>query len=147
MGEAAAILVVEEDADIRTLLVGYVQERDFHCITVASVEEARHVLGSECRVVAALIDVACPLRSESLGFARDVAGAGAAVVVTTGHPDCVAEIEASGLEFILKPYDVEALHLAIDQAIRRAAARGERSRGSLAAHGGMTPARGAVPAP
>lgn len=121
MPKICRVLVVEDNGDIRELL-GDLFEREGYRFALAAdgAGMRRELAVGDVDVV--VIDVL--LRGES-GFelAHEAAAHGCGVVLTTGDHRRAAAIAASGHNFILKPYRLEALLATVETALAATKAR------------------------
>jgi putative two-component system response regulator len=129
------ILIVDDEDQIRALLVRLLQSHGHECGAASSAAEARRLLASESFALV-LSDVNMPDES-GLDFAQEVLGdyPDTAVVMVTGADDrrCVETALASGAYgYLLKPFKPNELVINVANALRRRALeienRGHRSR-------------------
>jgi len=116
------ILVVDDEAPIRTLLARLLGRHGFDCLTAASADEARELLAAE-RMTLILSDVNMPGES-GLDFAREVSSdhPDTAIVMVTGLDDrhhAEAALEHGVYGYILKPFKPNELVINVVNALRR----------------------------
>jgi DNA-binding response OmpR family regulator len=113
----AAILVVEDDAAIAEMLRTLLEEAG-HCATVVhGLEAARAVLAAADLVIA---DIGLPDGS-GLEIAQAAAAIPIPVLLTTGHPGRMAELDEEHRAYLRKPFRVRELEERVAQLL---AARG-----------------------
>jgi DNA-binding NtrC family response regulator len=113
------VLVVEDSKDIQDMLESVFVSEGYRFAVVPSGEEMRRVL-AKGDVDIVVIDVVLPGADTGLALATEVAGQGYGVVVVSGHPQHFETAGASGHLFLQKPFRVQALLEAVDQALHRA---------------------------
>jgi two-component system phosphate regulon response regulator OmpR len=123
LSEDALILVVDDDARLRTLLSRYLAENGFRVTTAASAEEAREkmrFLQPELLV----LDVMMPGESGldlTEALRRDNADLPVLLLTARGAPeDRIAGFEAGADDYLPKPFDPKELLLRIRARLRRA---------------------------
>ena len=132
------ILIVEDDAGVRTSLERSMKRRGYEVYAVASVGEAKGLLLVR-DVDLVLADMKLPDGSglEVLSLAREASG-DAVVIVVTAFPDMKSAVHAmreGAHDFIVKPFELDELHLCVERALeartlRRDVRRLERERRS-----------------
>jgi putative two-component system response regulator len=116
------VLVVDDDPQIRELLVRVVTSAGYACDTATGVDEARSALGEAAHDLV-LLDVYLADGS-GLSLARELSGTreGPAVVMVTGEddPDLVRiALDAGAFGYVTKPFRRSDVAIAIDNALRR----------------------------
>jgi putative two-component system response regulator len=117
-----SILVVDDDEQLRRLLVRLMSSEGFACRDAGSVREAREALRSADADLV-LLDVHLPGES-GLTFAREIAGhhPGPAVIMVSGADDAeVAGIalDAGAYGYVTKPFKRNEVTIAVQNALRR----------------------------
>jgi DNA-binding NtrC family response regulator len=131
MADGYRVLVVDDDADVRSLLVAVLtQDPTARVIDVASGVEALGLLGRE-EFDVALVDVQLPDHSglDILRWARD-AEVDTELIVLTGHADvetAVAAMRLGAYDFIAKPWKNAELREVVVKAGEKKALRRENS--------------------
>ena len=121
MSDAIHVLVVDDDKNVRSLLVAVLSRSPFTVAEAASGGDAMAHLAREGFDVA-LVDLQLPDHSglDILRWARD-ADVDAELIVLTGHADVETAVEAMRLgayDFITKPVDYHHLLLVVQRALR-----------------------------
>ena len=116
------ILIVDDEAPIRTLLARLLGVHGFDCLSVGSASEARLLLATE-QVSLILSDVNMPGES-GLDFAREVSKdhPEIAIVMVTGLDDrhhAEAAVEHGVYGYVLKPFKPNELVINVVNALRR----------------------------
>ncbi len=115
------VLVVEDDEDLRRLVVEVLDGEGISCVEAASAESGIDLLKKELRVELILLDLTLPdmtgedflLKVREQGLGQD-----AAIYVCSGWPDIkerAQSMKASG--FIRKPYDIDHLVSAVKEIL------------------------------
>jgi len=125
MNEAAHILVVDDDARLRTLLSRYLAENGFRVTTAATAGEARDKLRSVAPDLLVL-DVMMPGESglELTESLRAEQGGALPVLLLTARSapeDRISGFEAGADDYLGKPFDPRELVLRIRAMLRRSA--------------------------
>jgi DNA-binding NtrC family response regulator len=115
------ILIVEDDASVRELVVAVLKSETHEIMTASSVEDARKIIGAgpEARALCLIIDVV--LRRESgLAFAQELMKQHPAfrVLLISGYADDVRPTEsenAGRMAFLAKPFSRQDLLAAIEK--------------------------------
>ena len=116
------ILVIDDEAPIRTLLSRLLGAHGFDCLVAESAAEARSLLASE-QIALILSDVSMPGES-GLDFAREVSRdyPEIAIVMVTGLDDrhyAEAALEHGVYGYVLKPFKPNELVINVVNALRR----------------------------
>jgi signal transduction histidine kinase len=121
---ALSILVVEDDEAVAAVVLEMLGQLGHHTLHVVSVAAALGVLSGDRQVDLVFTDVLLPGGGSGLDLAREIArqALGIPVVLTSGYGGGVTgRLAAANLPFLRKPYRIEALKLAIDEALRQGA--------------------------
>lgn len=125
MADDATILVVDDDARLRTLLSRYLAENGFRVTTAADAAEAREklrFLQPELMVLDVMMPGESGLELTEL-LRRDHAGVPVLLLTARGDPeDRIAGFEAGADDYLPKPFDPKELLLRIRARLRRVAA-------------------------
>ncbi|HEV8585197.1 MAG TPA: sigma-54 dependent transcriptional regulator [Methylomirabilota bacterium] len=130
MPDAIHALVVDDDTNVRSLLVAVLSRAPYTVVEAASGAEAMARLARE-EFDVALVDIQLPDHSglEILRWARD-ADVDAELIVLTGHADVETAVEAMRLgayDFITKPWKNPELLEVVAKAAEKKALRRENS--------------------
>ncbi|HWK36774.1 sigma 54-interacting transcriptional regulator, partial [Sphingomonas sp.] len=133
------ILVVDDDAAIRTVVSQALRRKDYRVATAASLHELRRALATELPDVL-ITDVVLP-DGDGIAMVPEILAAHPSlpVIVLSAQntlSTAVRANEAGAFDYLPKPFDLDAL----TQAVASALARGRRGPGDV-----MAPAEDAVP--
>ena len=101
------ILVVEDDADVRAVVIEFLQTAGYHVLSAASAEEARLLLARES-VDLALIDCLMS-REQGDSLAEHASRLGIATILTSGDPHYLETASEQSSPFLPKPFRLTAL--------------------------------------
>ena len=122
MADEATILVVDDDARLRTLLSRYLAENGFRVTTAANATEAREKLRF-LQPEMIVLDVMMPGESGlelTDSLRRERAGVPVLLLTARGAPDDrIAGFEAGADDYLPKPFDPKELLLRIRARLRR----------------------------
>ncbi|MBN8907552.1 MAG: response regulator [Rhodospirillales bacterium] len=116
-----SILVVEDDDDLGAAVLEMLEELGHAGTRVPTVAAALAALSGQTPVDLVFSDVLLPGGSSGLDLAREMQRGGIQIpmILTSGYGGDMTEALASvNLPFLRKPYQIEALRRAIDEAIR-----------------------------
>jgi len=112
----AHILIVDDDADIRDVLISVlVAETGFEVSSAASSSEALAAIELH-RPDAAIVDIVMPNRS-GLDLASHLTRLGIPVIIMTGEPGKQAKLVESDCPFLAKPFRIHTLKSAVQDAL------------------------------
>jgi two-component system cell cycle sensor histidine kinase/response regulator CckA len=120
----SSVLVVDDHALVREVIVGALRGAGLHVVEAASAEEALRIVPTLPAPLAVLVaDVSLPDMSGT-ELATVIAGISpdGAVVLISGHDESIVDGAPAGSIFLAKPFTVDALLAAIRQAATTAAA-------------------------
>ncbi len=114
------MLIVEDDAGLRPALEESFGRRGFRVVGVGTIGEGQRVL-RERNVTLALVDLHLPDGSglEVLSVARDL-DPEISVILMTAFPEVRTAVKAmkeGAADFVIKPFELTVLHLAVDRAV------------------------------
>ena len=123
VGRKPHILVIDDDARIRTLVVRYLSEQDFIVIAAHDSEQAREAL-SCFEVDALVVDVMMPGET-GLAFLQDIRSEGnetpAIMLTALGEiDDRIEGLEAGADDYLPKPFEPRELVLRLNAILKRA---------------------------
>jgi two-component system, NtrC family, response regulator PilR len=120
VGRSPAVLVVDDEADLRELLSLTLLRLGLDVDTAASVVSARALLGRR-RYSLCLTDMRLPDGS-GLDLVKEVAnGAGPPIAVITAYgsaENAVAALKAGAFDYLTKPVDLDQLRMLVRSAVR-----------------------------
>lgn len=125
MTEPVPLLIVEDDAPIRALLVSALAAAGYHAVEAATAREALTAL-AEARPHAVLLDLGLPDR-DGLELVPLLRGAGAAVVILSARDataEKVAALDLGADDYVTKPFDLDEVLARLRTALRHRAAPG-----------------------
>jgi DNA-binding response OmpR family regulator len=122
MSQAATILVVDDEPDVREVLAEYFDSHGFAVVGAANAAEARAVAGSQ-GIDLALIDINMP-GEDGLSLARHLRERyqGLAIVMLTSAStviDRIVGLEIGADDYVSKPFDPRELLARIRSVLRR----------------------------
>ncbi len=125
--DSPQLLVVDDDADIRTLLAEQLARAGFVVSTAANGAEMRQVLASE-RIDLIILDLNLP-REDGLTLCRDLRSrSGLPVIMLTARSspvDRIVGLEMGADDYITKPFEPRELIARIRNVLRRTSASSE----------------------
>ena len=116
----STVLIVEDDDGLRTSVTRSFERKGYRVTSVGTVAQAREELGQR-KVDLVLLDIRLPdgsgldLLPQIQEFDEEII-----VVMMTAYPDlktAVRAMKAGAFDFIVKPFELEELHLAIQRAV------------------------------
>lgn len=125
MTDPVPLLVVEDDAPIRALLVSALAAAGYRPVQAATAREALAAL-AEARPHAVLLDLGLPDR-DGLELVPLLRGAGAAVVILSARDataEKVAALDLGADDYVTKPFDLDEVLARLRTALRHRAAPG-----------------------
>jgi two-component system KDP operon response regulator KdpE len=117
------VLIVDDEAAIRRLLVGTLDRSGITHVEAVSAGEALRLAGAAPAPLVALLDLGLPDR-DGLEVIPQLAGLGLCVIVLTARDataEKVAALDLGADDFVTKPFDSEELLARIRSALRRKA--------------------------
>jgi DNA-binding NtrC family response regulator len=126
-----SVLVVDDDAAMREMVVSLLDEQGIHARSAASADEAVEILADfDCDVI--LSDIRMPGRTgiELLGQLRELRPHTPVVLMTAfGSIDSAVEaMHAGAFDYVTKPFQSDALLLSLQRAFERRALEDENRR-------------------
>ena len=126
-----SVLVVDDDAAMRDMVVSILEDQGIRATAAASVDEALKRLG-ECEVDVVLTDIRMPGRDgiELLGEIRELRPETPVVLMTAfGSIDSAVEaMQAGAFDYVTKPFKRDALLVTLERAFERRALEEENRR-------------------
>jgi DNA-binding response OmpR family regulator len=121
MNQAAEILIVDDEADIRQLLRIYLGAQGFHSIEAENAAAARRAVERQ-RPDLALVDLGLP-DEDGLSLIRHLRERhGLPIIILTGRGDTVDKVvglELGADDYVTKPFDLRELLARIKSVLRR----------------------------
>jgi putative two-component system response regulator len=119
-----AVLIVDDEQSVRTVLSRTLAAAGYSCQAVGSVREARAVIAREHKDIV-LLDIRMPEES-GLELLREVASLAPDTItmMITAEEEvrtAITALKLGAYDYILKPFDIEALRLAVGRACQRRA--------------------------
>lgn len=112
------ILLVEDDADVQTIVLEFLRTTGHQVMSAASAEEARRLLQSEA-VELAVID--CLMSGEQGNSLAEYASRmGIPTILTSGDPDYLETRSGQSFPFLPKPFRLTVLNELISRTLRAA---------------------------
>jgi two-component system response regulator HydG len=133
---AITILVVDDEAEVRSLLGQCLAQAGFAVATAGDGEEARARMRSD-RPAAVLLDLTMPRLGglEALPEMKRIAPDTPVIIICTAHADVATAVSALRLgayDYLTKPFDLELVRASARRAVERAISCGRASRRSRA---------------
>jgi two-component system phosphate regulon response regulator OmpR len=139
MSDAAHIVIVDDEEDIREMVEEYLNQNGFMVTTAGGGEEFRKVL-AETSVDLALLDINMP-GEDGLSLARHVrATSDTAVIMLTasgGVVDRIIGLEIGADDYISKPFDPRELLARVRSVLRRTKSGGDAAASSSELNGDL----------
>jgi len=127
MSEAAHIVVVDDDPDVRETVAEYLRRNGFSVSEADSGAQLREVMTSR-PIDLALLDINMP-GEDGLTLAREIRGSGpAGIIMLTANSDDLDKIvglEVGADDYVTKPYNPRELLARVKAVLRRARGGGE----------------------
>jgi signal transduction histidine kinase len=120
-GEGETILVVEDDAAVRILITGVLEELGYRFIVASDAPQAMTILRTDVRIDLLLTDVGLPIMNgrQLAEFARE-SRPEMRVLFVTGYAENAAvrgEFLDRGMDMLTKPFSLDVLGLKINEMI------------------------------
>ena len=127
-GGRATVMVVDDDADIRSLIVGQLQQENYRLLSAANLGELRRALQDE-PIHLIVLDLNLP-DGDGLSLCRELRaeGSGVQIIMVTARGsavDRVLGLELGADDYLTKPFEPRELLVRIRNLLRRG--RGESS--------------------
>jgi len=116
MGEIKHILVVDDDGDVRTVLVDILRDREYRVSSAVDGITMRRFLEGDDPVDAIVLDAAMPGEA-SVTLALLAKELGLPLVMVSGSPDDMQFALDNGLQMLEKPFKAQQLIDALDKAL------------------------------
>ena len=116
MGHPKDILVVDDNADVRDVIVDTLQEHNFSITGVSSGSMMRDFLETGDTVDCVILDALMPGEA-SASLALHLKERGIPVVMISGSPDAMKYAMDNGLQLLRKPFRSQELYSAVNMAL------------------------------
>lgn len=116
MGQLKHILVIDDNGDVRDVIVDTLQEQHFRVSTASGGSTMRDFLDTEDMVDCVILDVLMPGEA-SASLALHLKERGIPLVMISGSPEAVKYAEDNGLQLLPKPFSSHELYSAVNMAL------------------------------
>ena len=116
MGQPKHILVVDDDGDVRDVLVEILQNDNYSVSSVANGALMRDFLETDDAVDCVVLDALMPGES-SISLAHHLKEVGTPLVMISGSHDAMEYAEKNGLQLLRKPFHTQELYSALNTAL------------------------------
>ncbi len=117
MSQPKHILVVDDNDDVRNVMIEMLQDRDYRVTAVADGASMRDVLKIDDGVDCVVLDVLLP-GEDGVSLALQLKESGVPVVIISGGLDAVEYAEENNLQLLQKPFNTHQLYAAVNGALR-----------------------------
>jgi two-component system, OmpR family, response regulator len=114
---ARHILVMDDQADVRDVILGMLDERGFMVTAAPRGSAMRDILAAQGTPIDAVVLDALMPGEPSANLALHAKALQIPVVMISGSPDSMKFAEDNGVQLLRKPFHVDELVLAIEKAI------------------------------
>ena len=116
MGQSKHILVVDDDGDVRDVIVAILGENNFRVSSAASGSLMRDFLQTADPVDCVVLDALMPGEA-SISLVLHLKKVGLPVVVISGSPDAMEHAAENNLQLLRKPFHAQELYDAVNTAL------------------------------
>ena len=116
MGQSKHILVVDDNGDVRDVIVASLQAQDFRVSSAPSGSVMRDFLETGDTVDCVILDVLMPGEA-SAALALHLKERSIPVVMISGSPEAMKYAMDNGLQLLRKPFHLQDLYNAVDTAL------------------------------
>jgi DNA-binding NtrC family response regulator len=127
MGQSKHILVVDDNDDVRDVIVDILQENHFRVSAASSGSLMRDFMETDDTVDCVILDALMPGEA-SASLAVHLKERGIPVVMISGSPDAMKYAMDNGLQLLQKPFRSQELYGAVNTALA-SGEFGQRSQG------------------
>ena len=110
------ILVVDDDVDVRDVIVEILQSDNYRVSSASSGASMRDFLETANVVDCVVLDATMPGEG-SISLALHLKGAGIPVVMISGSPEAMEYADKNRLQLLRKPFDAQELYDAVNTAL------------------------------
>jgi DNA-binding response OmpR family regulator len=111
----AHVLIVDSHAGVREQLVRLLEQAGHRAAAVATVSEATSLVQDE--VPDLLATDAVLIDGSSTGLVQQTEAAGAKILIMTGNPDRIAELDRAGQAYLSKPVPPDLFLRRVDEIV------------------------------
>ncbi|HMD63910.1 MAG TPA: response regulator [Stellaceae bacterium] len=122
MARICKVLIVENDDDVRDLLGDIFQDEGFRFSMVKTGAEMREALDDDDYDIV-IVDVTQPGHEDGFALAQMAHEQGCGAILVTGDHRHLERLEASGRNYLLKPFHVRQLVEIVDKILVETAAQ------------------------
>jgi two-component system OmpR family response regulator len=116
MSQPKHILVVDDDGDVRDVIVAILEENNFRVSSAASGSLMRDFLQTADPVECVVLDALMPGEA-SISFVLHLKKVGLPVVVISGSPDAMEHAAENNLQLLRQPFHAQELYDAVNTAL------------------------------
>ena len=116
MGQAKHILVVDDNGDVRDVIVASLQSHNYRVSSAPGGSVMRDFLKTGDTVDCAILDALMPGEA-SASLALHLKECGISLVMTSGSPDAMKYAMDNGLQLLRKPFHLQELYSAVTTAL------------------------------
>jgi two-component system, OmpR family, response regulator len=116
MGQPEHILVVDDDDDVRNVIVSILQEYSYRVSSVSGGASMRDFLETGDTVDCVILDAVMPGEA-SASLLTHLKEHNIPAVIISGNPDAMNYAEDNGLQLLQKPFRAQDLHSSVRTAI------------------------------
>lgn len=116
MGQSKHILVVDDNGDVREVIVDILQEQNYRVSTASSGSVMRDFLKTGDAVDCVILDALMPGEA-SASLALHLKEGGIPVVMISGSPEAIKYAADNGLQLLAKPFRSQELYSAVNTAL------------------------------
>jgi two-component system, OmpR family, response regulator len=127
MGQAKHILVVDDDGDVRDVIVDVLRHYHYRVSSVSGGASMRDFLTTGDSVDCVILDALMPGEA-NISLLLHLKDVGIPVVVISGSPDAMERAEEYNLQLLRKPFHTQELYDAVNTALA-SGEFGQRSQG------------------
>jgi two-component system OmpR family response regulator len=118
MSQPKHILVVDDDGDVRDVIVAILEENNFRVSSAASGSLMRDFLQTADPVDCVVLDALMPGEA-SISLVLHLKKVGLPVVVISGSPDAMEHAAENNLQLLRQPFHAQELYDAVNTALSR----------------------------
>ena len=127
MGQSKHILVVDDNGDVRDVIVASLQAHNYRVSSAPGGSVMRDSLEAGDTVDCVVLDALMPGEA-SASWALHLKGRGIPVVMISGSPEAMEYAADNGLQLLRKPFHLQELYSAVNTALA-SGEFGQRSQG------------------